>query len=103
MNFQIVRAKRRAAASIGVLAFSFILVNPTPVLAQTSSSPRSPKDVLAEYRKIDKTGGRLTVDGWYQTYKFFVKPGRPPRAYILEVVDSEKLWDRPVPESGSNG
>jgi hypothetical protein len=87
--------------TIAVLALSLFIIDLAPMPAQTSAPPRPPRDVLEAYRKMDEQGGRLTAAGWYRASKFFVKPSRTPRRYVLEVIAGERIWDRPSPQ-GSN-
>lgn len=80
----------------GMLMLSFISVVPTPVVAQGSTSPKPPKEVLEEYRAMDSNGERLTNDGWYGASKFFVKPARRPTNSAIAVVGGERV-DSPNP------
>jgi hypothetical protein len=75
-----------------VLALGLFSASPT-LSAQTSTLPKSPREVLEAYRKIDEEGGRLTASGWAKAAKFFVKPERPPRHYVLEVIGGERIED----------
>lgn len=85
-----VHYKHSTATLIGVLLGLFS-ANPTPTSAQTPTLPESPREVLEAYRKIDGGGGRLTASGWDNAAKFFIKPGRAPRHYVLMVIGGERI------------
>jgi hypothetical protein len=103
MTLQAGHGSRRCAGTISVLALSLLSSNPSLALAQIPTSPASPKDVLEAYRKMDREGGRLTTSGWYRASKFFVKPGRAPQHYVLEVMGGEAVGDGfPRPKGASN-
>jgi hypothetical protein len=78
---------------------SLFAVNLALVRAQSSSPPKSSVQVLEEFRKLDRDGGRLTESGWYAAARFFVKPGRPrpPQPYVLEVIANEMVDNAPNP------
>lgn len=86
----------------GYLVLSLCLIYPAPARAQAPSPPRSPKEVLEAYRKLDAEGGRLSAGGWYKASEFFVKPARPPQQYVLLVVRGERMWDRPMSVGGED-
>lgn len=65
----------------------------TLISAQTSTLPKSPREVLEAYLRIEEQGGRLTASGWDKAAKFFVKPGRAPQHHVLEVIGGERIDD----------
>jgi len=68
-------------------------VSPIPLSAQARAYPKSPKEVLQAYRKMDAEGERLTPAGWYRASTYFVRPGRPPQQIVMEVTEGERLTD----------
>jgi hypothetical protein len=78
---------------IGVLALGLFSADPTLISAQTPTLPKSPREVLEAYRKMDEEGGRLTASGWDKAAKFFVKPSPAPRYHVLEVIGGERIED----------
>lgn len=88
-------------SGLSILTFLFVCL--PPASGQAPASPKSPKEVLQAYRKMDAEGERLTASGWYATARFFVKPGRRPQHYVLAVIESERVTD-PDPwfKGGSN-
>jgi hypothetical protein len=76
-----------------VLVLSLLSAIPALISAQGASAPKSPKEVLQAYRRMDTAGERLTASGWYRASRFFVKPGRPPKRYVLAVTDGERVTD----------
>ncbi|MCU1239851.1 MAG: hypothetical protein JWO71_577 [Candidatus Acidoferrum typicum] len=55
-----------------------------------TAPPRSPKDVVAEFWKMETDGGRLTPDGWYKASKFFVRSTPPPLNKVVHVIRSRE-------------
>jgi hypothetical protein len=72
---------------------SLLSLSPTTTSAQGLTAPKSPKEVLQAYRKMDADGERLTASGWYRASRFFVKPGRPPQHTVVAVMDGERVTD----------
>jgi hypothetical protein len=103
MKLQVGYGGKNGAGTIGVLALSLFSFSPTLISAETSTTPSSPSEVLEAYRKMDGEGGRLTASGWYRASKFFVKPGRAPQHYVLQVIGGEAVGDGfPWPKGTSN-
>jgi hypothetical protein len=75
----------------GILMLSFLSVIPAPMSAQGSAAPKSPKEVLQAYRRMDAEGERLTTSGWYRASRFFVMPGRLPQHRVVAVMDGENI------------
>jgi hypothetical protein len=91
---------RTINGGVGACAF---LACAIAISAQNPTPLKPPTDVLQAYSKMDEQGGRLTPSGWYGASKFFVKPVRPPRQYVLEVIGGEEVdGGFPWPEGASN-
>lgn len=103
MNPQARHGSRNCGWTIRFLSLSLFFIGRTPLWTQTSVLPRSPRDVLEAYRKMDEGGGRLTADGWYRASRFFVKPGWAPHHYVLLVIGGERVEQGSSrPEGASN-
>jgi hypothetical protein len=76
-----------------VLMLGLVSLGPAPASGQGAARPKSPREVLEAYRKMDAEGERLTVDGWYRASRFFVKPSRPPQQYVLALTNGERVTD----------
>ena len=84
-----------------VLLLSLFSVGPAQTLAQSHTSPKSPKEVLEGYRKMDAEGERLTASGWTRASVFFVKPALRPHQTFVAVIDGERVTD-PIMFKGDN-
>jgi hypothetical protein len=62
----------------------------------TAAPPRSPKEVVEAYRKMDANGGRLTTAGWKKGNTFFLNPGPPPHDRVLGVMTGEVVGEAKV-------
>lgn len=83
------------APILRILILSLSITIPGELFAQGASVPKSPREVLQAYRKMDSEGERLTTSGWYRASRFFVKPERPPHRKIVEVIEAEAIEDHP--------
>src|ERR1700722_17702509 len=102
-SVQVTRGSWVGAGTIGALVLSLFSFNLTLISAQTTTIPKSPLEVLKAYRKMDGEGGRLTASGWHMASKFFVKPARAPRHYVLEVIGGEAVdGGFPWPDGAAN-
>jgi hypothetical protein len=72
-----------------VLALSLLAVGRAPTSAEGPCPPKSPKEVVRSYRKMDARGERLTTGGWYRAFRFFVKPEPVPEHRFIAVMDGE--------------
>ena len=93
MTLQLGREKLKHASVIGALATVLLSVGSTPTSAQAPANPKSPREVLEAYRRMDAEGERLTPGGWYRASKYFVKPERPPLHIVMYIMDGERFTD----------
>jgi hypothetical protein len=91
MRMEFAGGRARRVAMSGVSMLSLLFVSPQTISSQAPAPPKSPKEVLEAYRKMDAEGERLTSSGWCRASRFFVKPGRPPEHYVLAVIEGERV------------
>ena len=96
MKLQLGREAIRGDVALLLLLLCGLGASSTRIMAQSQAPPKSPKDVLQAYRKLEAAGERTTANGWYRTSAFFVKPSPPPALKAIEVI-SEELVDDPDP------
>ena len=63
--------------------FSFLVVS-SHLHAQVP--PKSPKEVVKEFWKVETDGSRLTPEGWYRASRFFIRPAQFPLNRVVHVI-----------------
>lgn len=79
-----------------LLTFSVLCICPFLGQGQSQNVPKSPKEVLQAYRKMDGEGARLSDSGWYSASRFFIHPERPPQDRVIGVMTGGSVPDIPV-------
>jgi hypothetical protein len=77
-------ARGRMKAILMFVSIVFLAVVSTSLQSATPP-PKPPKDVVAEYWRLETQGARLTPDGWLKTNNFFIRP-RQPHSYGIHVI-----------------
>lgn len=86
-------------SAVLLLSLFSVVAAQTPV--QSLTSPKSPKEVLEGYRKMDAEGERLTASGWTRASVFFVKPAPRLNQTFVFVIDGERVTDPIMPKGNS--
>ncbi len=71
----------------GLMALLSLPLN--AIFAQAAAlKPKSPKDVVEEFWRMQTSGGTLTTAGWYKASDFFIRPGPDPFNHIVHVISN---------------
>jgi hypothetical protein len=64
------------------------------------ASPRSPKDIVSEFVKLDVEGKRLSSEGWKHADELFVTPGpRPETKRIIVIAPGSSISQTGKPDA----
>jgi len=71
----------------------FLMVVASRACGQSGTiEPKSPKEVVEEFWKLETEGGRLTPKGWYNAGIFFVRPSARPQKKTIAVISGRNKY-----------
>jgi hypothetical protein len=88
------KVKRRGARTIFAVCLLAVQACVIPLDSArqiTAAASPSPIDVIKEYWKMETSGGRLTLAGWYRATAFFIRSDIPPPTLDVLVVRDGSL------------